>query len=206
MAARTNAPANVARASESVPHANPVASSTDVRPGPLDLILAAACFGLGTGLLELVLQNCRWFYDPTTRLGDHLVNRHYLWMIPVANVLVFGSCGLMLALAARIWPYAVGRLAAYLLWGLASLELLLVLPRLHTLTYLLLACGFASLIAPFFEARSRQVSLYARRDSRRSERAPDRAGHSACRRLEPVRLPPRHLTQPGAAGPQRCQI
>jgi arylsulfatase A-like enzyme len=163
MAARTNAPANVARASESVPHANPVASSTDVRPGPLDLILTAACFGLGTGLLELVLQNCRWFYDPTTRLGDHLVNRHYLWMIPVANVLVFGSCGLMLALAARILPYAVGRLAAYLLWGLASLELLLVLPRLHTLTYLLLACGFASLIAPFFEARTRHVRLNARR-------------------------------------------
>ncbi len=35
----------------------------------------------------------------------------------------------MLALAARILPYAVGRLAAYLLWGLASLELLLVLPE-----------------------------------------------------------------------------
>ena len=46
-------------------------------------------------------------------------------MIPVANLLVFGSCGLVLAPAWRIWPNAVGRLAAYLLWGLASLELLL---------------------------------------------------------------------------------
>ena len=135
------------------------------RPGPLALILLAACVGLGTGLLELVVQACRWSYDPATGLGDHLVNRHHLWMTPLAIMLVFAAFGLVLGLLRRTWPNANagGRLVLFLLGCLVAFELLLVVPGLYTLTYVLLACGIASLTARVIKAQTASACRWARR-------------------------------------------
>ncbi len=161
--ASTNPPALLTPSGDPPPQTIPVSAVTAERTGRFPVIMLSACVGLATGLLELVLCACRWSYDPVTRLGDHMVNRHYLWMIPVADVLIFGACGLCLAAAARVWPNAVRRIAAYVLCGLAALELLLILPGLYNLTYALLACGFASLLAPRFDARLRRLRLNSRR-------------------------------------------
>jgi arylsulfatase A-like enzyme len=163
MGIRTNPTPEVTESRSALPAANPEESATEQRPGPLTIILMAACFGLATGLLELVVKVCQWSYDPKMRLGTRLVNRHYLWMIPCAHLVIFAVCGLGLGLVAKFWPKAAVRLAAYLLCGLASLALLLIQAGLHKLTYILLACGFASLVAPLIVARTRHLRLYVRR-------------------------------------------
>jgi arylsulfatase A-like enzyme len=159
----TNSTAEVTVTSRSLLVADPGESTTAERLGPFDLLLMAAWFGLVTGLLELVLRSCWWSYDPAARLGHHLMNRHYLWMIPVADLMIFGVGGLVLGWVARIWPKAALRLAAYLLCGLAALDLILVIPGLHKVTSVLLACGLASLTAPLIAARPRLVRRHARR-------------------------------------------
>jgi hypothetical protein len=138
-------------------------TSTCDSAGPLGLLATAACFGLATGLFELVLLAVLWSYDPAKRLGIRLVNRHYLWMIPLAQLVIFGVCGLVLVLIARIWPKVALRIASYVLCGLSSLSLLLLVPELHKLTNLLLACGATSLAAPLVAARMRRNRLRVRR-------------------------------------------
>jgi len=163
MGTGTNLTAEVTESSLALPEADPGESANEQRPGPLTVILMAACFGLATGLLELVLKACQWSYDPTTWLANRLVNRHYLWMIPVAHLVVFGVCGLVLGLVVRTWPKAGLWLAVYLFCVLASLAQLLLITGLHQLTYTLLACGVASLTAPLILARWRQLRRHVLR-------------------------------------------
>jgi arylsulfatase A-like enzyme len=125
-------------------------------PGPVALILIAAWFGLATGFVELVLLGVEWAYHPATQLDYRQVNRHYLWMIPLGELVHFGVCGVVVGLLGRIWPKGALRLAGYGLVGLAAMKLILFVPGLRKLTYFLLACGFASLLGPVVEARIRR--------------------------------------------------
>jgi arylsulfatase A-like enzyme len=126
--------------------------------GPVALIMTAVCFGLATGMVELVILALFWHYDPTKRLGLRLVNRHYLWMIPSGHVFIFGACGLVLGLFARARPKIGVRLAGFVLFGLSSLALFLVIPELHKVTYLLLAGGVACVAGPLLAARMQRLS------------------------------------------------
>jgi arylsulfatase A-like enzyme len=133
------------------------------RPGPVTLILLAMCVGLATGLIELVFLASGWAYNPTTELAKQLVNHHYLWLVPSAHLIIFGTCGLVLGLVGWLWPKAGHRLAVWWLCGLSSLELFALVPELHELTYLLLAGGIASLLGPLLEAPTRHLRLQPRR-------------------------------------------
>ena len=93
-------------------------SLSEKSPGPFSVFLVAACLGLITGLLEVAVLIGLWSYNSGWRLGPKAANRHYVWMIPVNNLLLFGICGLVLAGAAAVWPKAAHRVAAYVLVGL----------------------------------------------------------------------------------------
>jgi arylsulfatase A-like enzyme len=134
-------------------------SPVERRPDPGSLILMAVGFGLFTGLLELVILSSGWTDDPTIELAKRLIHHHYLWMVPSAQLVIFGTYGLVLGLIGRFWPKAAHRLAAYSLCGLSSLALLPLLPALHEVTYLLLACGIASLTGPMVEVETRGLRL-----------------------------------------------
>ena len=138
-------------------------SLSEKSPGPFSVFLVAACLGLITGLLEVAVLIGLWSYNSGWRLGPKAANRHYVWMIPVNNLLLFGICGLVLAGAAAVWPKAAHRVAAYVLVGLSALELLLLQSGLYKVTYLLMACGIASVAAPILVARTRNLRLSARR-------------------------------------------
>ncbi len=71
-----------------------------IRPG-LFLGLAVT-LGLVTGLLELVAHGVRGEFFNSTSLGALQLNQHAIWMVPVSDALVFGSCGLILAALARL--------------------------------------------------------------------------------------------------------
>jgi arylsulfatase A-like enzyme len=120
---------------------------------PVTIMLVAAWFGLMTGLLKLAVLSATWLFGNSMWLGWRLLNRHYLWMIPSANLAFFGFSGLAVAMTSRFWPGQALRLAAYLYCGLASLTLLLAVPGIYVVTYVLIACGFASLFAPVFDAK-----------------------------------------------------
>ena len=71
------------------------------------------------------------------------MNRHIVWTIPLVDLALFGGCGLLLAVAARIWPHRAVRSSAGLLGGLAILTLLLTYQGLHHWASLSLACGLS---------------------------------------------------------------
>jgi arylsulfatase A-like enzyme len=153
----TNSAVEVMESSRALPDANPAKSTPEELPGPFTIILMAACFGLVTGLLELVFKACQWSYEPTSWLANRLVNRHYLWMIPLNHLLIFSMCGLLLGLVVKIWPKTGLWLAVYLFLTLMALAQLLIITGLHQLTYILIACGVASLVGPLIVARSRHL-------------------------------------------------
>jgi hypothetical protein len=153
MERRANAIEEVNQDDAGLSKVNTTTARAEKMPGWLSIVLIAARFGLASGLLEIVLLPLEWSYDPRTRLGYRLANRYYLWMEPLGEVAVFGVCGMALGLLARMWPKAGLRIAAYSLCGLAALKLWLLVPELHKLTYVLLACGAAALLGPYVDAR-----------------------------------------------------
>ena len=64
-------------------------------------MLSAWC-GLACGLLEVGTRVLCRAIDPTRRL--YFMSRHFVWLIPLVNLLVFLSVGLCLAGLTRIWP------------------------------------------------------------------------------------------------------
>ncbi len=119
----------------------PAPGLAEACPGPASQLATALWFGAVTGLLELaqVLLHKRIF-DTLTQESLRR-NRHYVWMIPASNLLIFACLGLLIALAARFRPRQTSRQAFYPLGFGTSLALLLLIRRLHPLAYTLLACG-----------------------------------------------------------------
>ncbi|MEJ7638331.1 MAG: sulfatase [Singulisphaera sp.] len=111
----------------------------------------ALWFGAVTGLLELALVLLHKRIFNTLTLETLRRNRHFVWMIPASNLLIFASLGLLIALAARLRPRQTSRLAFYPLGFGASLALLLLIPRLDPLAYILLAGGVTCWAARRFE-------------------------------------------------------
>ncbi|MEJ7637614.1 MAG: hypothetical protein WKF75_06380, partial [Singulisphaera sp.] len=136
-ASRVARPSLVMRAEE-VPNEVP-----ETRPGPLALLGTAAWFGLIAGPLELGLVLARDRIAQEVTPASLQASRHALWMIPVSDLLIFGACGLLLALAARLAPRFGARLGLFFIPFLASMGVLLAIPGLYPIAALVLACGIA---------------------------------------------------------------
>jgi arylsulfatase A-like enzyme len=111
------------------------------RHGPISSVCALAIclwFGLCTGIFELGLTLAQKpFIDPSP--GFFRMNRHIVWSIPAVNLVLFGFCGLLLALALRYGPRLSARCAVAAPVSLAVLTLLLSLHWLHFFACLVLA-------------------------------------------------------------------
>jgi arylsulfatase A-like enzyme len=145
VATRTRRPARLRRL---VAEVRPDARAIDVSPGPLALLVGSIWFGLVTGLIELGLTLAlKPFYDEA--LGFFRGNRHVLWIVPLVNLAVFATCGLLLGLVARRRPRRALRLASFVLVFLACLTLLLTIRGLYVAACLILAGGLAFRVAPW---------------------------------------------------------
>ncbi|MGZ3471236.1 MAG: sulfatase-like hydrolase/transferase, partial [Isosphaeraceae bacterium] len=110
--------------------------------GPRCVLGIALWFGLIIGLAELVLTRVQKpLTDPSP--GLFRMNRHIMWTIPTVNLVVFGFCGLVVALMLRARPRLGVRVAVGPLVFLATLTLLLSCRWLHVLACLVLAFLFA---------------------------------------------------------------
>ncbi len=85
---------------------------------PTTLLLLAIWLGLSTGFIELVVFDLRWRFVDRTALSALQLNQHALWMVPLSHTMVFATCGLILALVARLIRALGGRRGA--LWPLFS--------------------------------------------------------------------------------------
>ena len=121
----------------------------------------AAWFGLVAGLVELAVLLGR---IELAQAGLYRRNRHLIWMIPVANLAIFGLCSLAVGLPARAGGSRLGRkFLALVLCVLAFLAPLLALPGLRAASCLILALGLACWVVPLIEAHAEGFGRLVRR-------------------------------------------
>ena len=130
-------------------------------PRPGSILLLSVWSGLVAGLLEvgtIVLR--KTFFDPNHLYG---MSRHFVWIIPAANVCLFIATGSALGAAGYFWPRRGGWLATRTLCALTMLPpILIAFPRIYTMAWAALAGGVAIRLTPILEAHRRGLLRVAR--------------------------------------------
>jgi arylsulfatase A-like enzyme len=122
----------------------------------ISLLLLSAWCGLVAGLLEvgtIVLR--KHVFDP-----DHLykMSRHFVWLIPLSNLCVFLTLGLLGCAIVLLWPRPGRWLFTRGFGALALLPAMLVAyPGIHGTAWLVLALGVAIQLVPIIE-RNRRIA------------------------------------------------
>jgi arylsulfatase A-like enzyme len=119
------------------------------RLSPFRLLLFSAWCGLVSGLLEVGTVILRKTLD-----RNHLywTSRHFVWLIPLINLLVFVVLGASLALAAQIEPRRVQWFATRFLCALVVLPIFWVaFPQIYGWAWLIVAFGIAAQLVPLVE-------------------------------------------------------
>ncbi|HKI19435.1 MAG TPA: sulfatase-like hydrolase/transferase, partial [Isosphaeraceae bacterium] len=113
------------------------------------LVLSVWC-GLVSGPLEVGTIVVR---KHTVDLNQfYWMSRHFVWLIPLTNLLIFLILGVVLALLALCWPGRGRWLVARLLCALAVLPLLWVaFPLIYGPAGFMLALGIAARLVPLLE-------------------------------------------------------
>jgi arylsulfatase A-like enzyme len=125
------------------------------RLGILSLLLLSAWCGLVAGVLEagtIVLR--KQVFDP-----DHLykMSRHFVWLIPLSNLCVFLTLGLLGCGVILVWPRHGRWLFTRVLCAIAVLPSVLVaFPRIYGLAWLVVALGVAARLVPLIERNTRR--------------------------------------------------
>jgi len=120
------------------------------RLGSVDVLVLAAWCGLAAGELEVAARIVYRALNSTQRL--YLMTRHFVWLVPLLNLVLFLGLGALLVLATRLWPRRAGW------WGSRLIIVLAVFPaaieagrRIYPEALLLVALGVAFRAAPMLE-------------------------------------------------------
>jgi arylsulfatase A-like enzyme len=109
------------------------------RLAPVDVLLLAGWCGLAAGLLEVAIRVLLHSIDPSRM---YLMNRHFVWLIPLSNSLLFAGLGAVLALATKLLPRAGGWMSPRLVFFWAVFPLLMVVStRIYPLAWVIVALG-----------------------------------------------------------------
>jgi arylsulfatase A-like enzyme len=129
--------------------------ATQRRLSRLDILVLSAWCGLAGGVLEVGTRVvCKII--PSHRM--YLMSRHFIWMAPLSNLLLFSGIGLLLALATKYWPRRGSWLFARLVCFLAILPVLIVMgPGIYPWAWAILAIGIALRLVPILERRMTQL-------------------------------------------------
>jgi arylsulfatase A-like enzyme len=123
------------------------------RLGPGDVLVLSAWCGLAAGELEVVARILYRALSSTQRL--YLMTRHFVWLVPLINLILFLGFGLLLILAMRLWPRRAGWLSPRLLVAAAILPALALAGRkIYLEAWVLIALGVAIRVAPVLERHS----------------------------------------------------
>jgi arylsulfatase A-like enzyme len=132
-----------------------LSTATQRRLSPLDVLVLSAWCGLTGGLLEVAARLvCKIL--PSHRM--YSLSRHFIWMTPLSNLLLFCGMGLFLALATKFCPRRGGWLFSRLVCFSAILPVLIVMnPRIYLWAWAILAFGIAMRLVPILERRPIEV-------------------------------------------------
>ena len=112
----------------------------------------AVWFGLSAGLLEVATRVVCHAIDPTRRL--YLMSKHFVWLTPLASVVLFMGLGLPLAGLTRAWPRLGAWLSLRLFCTLAVQPILMIaVPQVFPAAWFILALGIASRLVPWLESQ-----------------------------------------------------
>jgi arylsulfatase A-like enzyme len=126
------------------------------RLGALDVLLLSVWCGLAAGLLEVGVRILGRVLDPRSSL--YLRSRHFVWMVPLSNLLLFSLAGLFLAAATRLWPRRGGWLCPRLIGFWAALPVLSVSSaRVYPVAWAVLALGIAMILARALERQANRL-------------------------------------------------
>ena len=129
----------------------------------VDVLGWSVWFGLCAGLCEVGTRVVTRTIDPAKRM--YTMSRHFVWLTPLANVLLFFSLGLILAVITRSWPRLGAWLSPRLLCALALLPMFMVAaPAIFPAAWFVFALGISSQLVPWLELRpsKRRLSLLIR--------------------------------------------
>ena len=131
--------------------AEAVESAAACRPlGPFDVLLMSIWCGLAAGLLEVGARVLTRFSSVSDQLYN--LSRHFVWLVPVTNLLLFAGIGAILAAATWRAPRLAGWLAPRVLCALTPLPMLIVGgPHIYAEAWFALCLGIAAVWAPRFE-------------------------------------------------------
>ncbi len=119
------------------------------RLGTWNILVLSAWCGLAGGLLEVGARFLFRIINPIDRL--FLMSRHFVWVTPLANLVVSLSLGLTLAALTKIWPRLGSWLSPRLLCALAILPSFLVAHlQIYPEAWVLLALGVGFRLVPWF--------------------------------------------------------
>jgi arylsulfatase A-like enzyme len=120
------------------------------RIGAVDLFLLSAWCGLAAGLLEALVRVVCGSIEPIQRL--YMVSRHFLWLGPLANLLLFLGMGLVLSVAVKLSPRAAGWLGPRLICAGATLPVLMAaVPQIYEEAWAIVGLGIAVQLVPILE-------------------------------------------------------
>ena len=130
--------------------ASPPLRATAPRLLPLDILVLSAWCGLASGLLEVGTRIVATGLSTNNRL--HSMSRHFIWLVPFSELMLFSLIGLVLALVAKLLPRFGPWFGLRLIGFLAILPVLMVSsPRIYREAWVLLALGAAVRLAPWLE-------------------------------------------------------
>jgi arylsulfatase A-like enzyme len=120
------------------------------RLGAWDVLALAAWCGLVAGWLEVGMRVLCKSLIGTNRL--YMMTRHFVWLIPLSNLLLFFVGGLLLAAATKACPRPFGWLSPRVICAFALMPALLVAgPQIDPWAWLILASGIATRLVPWLE-------------------------------------------------------
>ena len=129
------------------------------RIAAVDVFVLSAWCGLAAGLLEVGVRVVCGTFDPIQRL--YMVSRHFLWLGPLSNLLLFLGMGLVLSVASKLSPRAVGWLSPRLISAGATLPVLMAaVPQIHAEAWAIFGLGIAVQLVPILE---RHITVLQRR-------------------------------------------
>jgi arylsulfatase A-like enzyme len=120
------------------------------RLSPLDVLVLSAWCGLAGGELEVMLKILLRNISSTNRL--YQMTRHFVWVVPLTNLLLFLGLGVFLGLATKVWPRRAGWMSPRLVCALAVVPIFMVAgPRIYVEAWFILALGVATCLAQAVE-------------------------------------------------------
>ena len=136
-------------------------SKSQGRLAPLEIFALAAWCGLAGGLLEVGTRVLCHTIDTQNRM--YMMSRHFIWLAPIANSLLFAGIGLVCAIVTKIRPRPGDWICPRAICFLAVLPVLMVASsRIYSIAWVILASGCAWQLAFSIErhpAGSRRVLL-----------------------------------------------